>query len=110
MDEYELAAKKILRAKGFLKVRERSRGCDFDGEREGTQYLIEVKGGSQSEVFPLPGPKWSQIRELRQAIGAGKKALLVFINAKYFEFAIFQMVESGAIKEKEAIQALLGGR
>ena len=110
MDEYELAAKRILATKGFLNIRKRSSGCDFDAERDGTRYLIEVKGGSKSEVFPLPGPKWSQIRELGEAVSAGKKALLMFINAYYFEFAIFEMVESGALKEKEVIRALLNRR
>jgi hypothetical protein len=110
MSEYELAAKRILEARGFTNVQKRQSGCDLDAEKNGVQHLIEVKGGSQGEVFPLPGPKWSQIRELDEASNQGKKALLMFINANYFEFAIFEMVESGPIKEKEAILALLNKR
>lgn len=108
MNEYELAAKRILTAKGFTGIRKRSSGCDFDAERNGAKYLIEVKGGSKNQVFPLPGPKWSQIRELNAAVNAGKKALLLFINANYFEFAIFEMADFRPIKSKEAIHALLG--
>ena len=110
MNEYELAAKRILAARGFANIRKKPSGCDLDAEKNGVQHLIEVKGGSQSEGFPLPGPRWSQIRELGEAGGHGKRALLMFVNANYFEFAMFEMVESGFIKEKEAIRALLNKR
>ena len=110
MNKYELAAKKLLTAKGFTNVQKRPSGYDFDAEKNGLQYLIEVKGGSRREVFPLPGPKWSQIKELGEVGGHGKRALLMFINANYFEFAIFEMVEFGFLKEEEAILALLNKR
>ena len=110
MNEYELAAKRILTAKGFTDIRKRSSGCDFDAERNGTKYLIEVKGGSQSEGFPLPGPRWSQIREMNEAVNAEKKALLMFINANYFEFAIFELADFCPIESKEVIRALLDSR
>ena len=106
MIEYELAAKRILTAKGFTSIRKRSSGCDFDAEKDSVQYLIEVKGGSQSTGFPLSGPKWSQIGELSEAASAGKKGLLIFINAKYYEYAIFEITDSGPIENTEAIRIL----
>ena len=107
MDAWELAAKKKLETKGFTNIAYHRNRCDFTAQKDNKNYLIEVKGGSQADNIPLPGPKWTQIRELYEAKLRGRKALLMFVNGRRFQFAIFEMVDYGVVTEEDAIRALL---
>ena len=107
MDAWEIAAKKKLEAKGFTNIECHRNRCDFTAQKDNENYLIEVKGGSQGDTIPLSGPKWAQIRELYEAKLRGRKALLMFVNGRRLEFAIFEMVDYGFVTEEDAIRALL---
>lgn len=99
MSEYERVVRRILKTKGFDNIRKTSEH-DLEASKEGVQYAIEVKGSQREAVFPLSGPKWTQIRALHENMTKGKRSFVIFVNIRYCEFAIFEMVEFGlAFKE-----------
>jgi hypothetical protein len=75
----EQFAKHVLTLLGFTNVTKRPRGYDFDAEREGRRYAIEVKGTG----IPI---QWHQLKELWWAKRDDVTPMLMFVdpNAEWF--------------------------
>ena len=88
--DFEQIFKKILQDEGFA-VR-RTGVLDFEAEKEGKKYSIEVKGTGQSEEKMMRGPSWIQIKEFYNAKERGNKTWLVFVHSRYKQYSIFEMI------------------
>ena len=86
---FELSGAEILKKLGFTNVRKRTKGYDFDAEKDGKEYAIEVKGTKSGEDVVI---KWHQIRELWWSQDYKKKPLLMFINAEG-EWSIYELLD-----------------
>jgi Holliday junction resolvase len=91
-ENFEEIFKKILEDKGFIKIR-RAGALDFEAEKNGKKYSIEVKGTEQSEKYMMRGPSWMQIKEFHKAKKRGNRVWLVFVHGCYKEYSIFEMVD-----------------
>jgi Holliday junction resolvase len=76
---FEQIAVEILKRLGFVNI---SRGTrwDFDAEKDGKQYIIEVKGSGRGEDVVI---RWHQLAALWEAYtNYGSEPLLLFVNSK----------------------------
>jgi len=76
---YEQIAMKILEILGFRNIRKGTR-LDFEAEKDGKEYVIEVKGSGKGEDVVI---RWYQLeREWDIYVEEGKIPLLMFVSSR----------------------------
>lgn len=83
-------AQTILEQKGFKSIKLLGKPYDFEAEKDGLKYGIEVKGSDISFTT-----SWSQLKQLHfdHFLPKGHKALLMFVTEKG-HYCIFEMVDA----------------
>jgi Holliday junction resolvase len=81
---YESLAKSMLEKVGFQNVRRApaATGYDFDADKDGENYAIEVKGTGISAYYTPLQLRWKDLQHLSRAHRLGKQPLLVTINSE----------------------------
>jgi len=95
-ETFEQAFKKILEDKGFAGIK-RAGVLDFEAEKDGKKYSIEVKGTEQPEKLMMRGPSWIQIKEFCNAKKRGNKTWLVFVHGRNRQYSVFEMIDFGQL-------------
>jgi hypothetical protein len=87
-------ARSILEKKDFRGIKFLGRPYDFEAEKDGIQYGIEVKGSSISFTID-----WLQIKQLhfQHFLPKGHKALLMFVTEESC-YCIFEMVDAQTVR------------
>jgi len=87
-------ARSILEAKGFKNFRFLGKPYDFEAEKDGIKYGIEVKGSDISYNI-----SWHQIERLhfQHFLPKGHKALLMFVTEDS-RYCIFEIVDAQTIR------------
>ena len=87
-------ARSILESKGFRNFRFLGKPYDYEAEKDGIKYGIEVKGSDISFTI-----SWLQIERLhfQHFLPKGHKALLMFVTEDS-RYCIFEMVGAQTIR------------
>jgi len=88
---FEMIAVDILEEKGFENIR-RDAGVDYEAEKDGMEYAIEVKG-TQGLRMTVP---WSQLESLHNSRLSGKQSIMLFIcdTTNKFGYCMLEVVDS----------------
>lgn len=85
---FELFAKEILEKLGFINVNKSIQGLNFDAEKDGKLYTIEVKGTNTGQDVVI---RWNQLERLWEVEVLVGTPMIMFVNyeGKWSIFQIF---------------------
>lgn len=88
---FERIAIDILEKKGFENIH-RGAEVDYEAEKDGVGYAIEVKG-TQGLRMTVP---WSQLESLHNSCLSGKQSIMLFIcdTTNKFGYCVLEVVDS----------------
>jgi len=86
---FEMFAKEILKKLGFINVKRSVHGLDFDAEKDGKVYTVEVKGTKTGEDIVI---RWNQLKRLWEIEVLVGIHMIMFVNYEG-KWCIYQMFD-----------------